>query len=178
MLIDSVPVPPTARVDGVKVLLGAGTALTVSVALAATAFEPPLVVVRPPTGMVLAYAPVAVAVTVTLMVQLPLAGMVPPARLTAVAVLLAVPTAQLVLAVPAVAVMAPGATGKVSVNAAPVRATVLLLATVMVNTLVPPAPMVDAANDLVMVGCANTVTGAVATGLTPRTVLTALVVLV
>jgi hypothetical protein len=67
MLIDSVPVPPTARVEGVKVLLGAGTALTVSVALAATAFEPPLVVVRPPTGMVLAYAPVAVAVTVTLM---------------------------------------------------------------------------------------------------------------
>jgi hypothetical protein len=107
--------------------------------------------------MVLAYAPVAVAVTVTLMVQLPLAGMVPPARLTAVAVLLAVPGVQVVVAVLAVAVMAPGATGKVSVNAAPVRATVLLLATVMVNTLVPPAPMVDAANDLVMVGCAKSV---------------------
>lgn len=104
------------------------------------------------------------------MVQLPFAGIVPPANLT-----LLLPTASAALAasvkvplhvLPAVVfarVIAPGVVGKVSVNVAAVSAAELLFAITICSVDAPVAGKIGLAkNDFVTVGGANTVMSAVA----------------
>ncbi len=90
--------------------------------------------------------------TVTCAVQLPLAGMVPPEKVSVVAAAdgLNVAPAQVVLAAGVPATCTPE--GNVSEKAAAVRATALVFVNVKVRTDVLPAAMVDRLKFLLMVG--------------------------
>lgn len=123
---------------------------TVRFALAALAGSP-LVLVTVPVLLVL--VPVLVEVTSAVMLQLPLAGMVPPLRLRdePPADALSVPP-QLLLVVSGEAIFRP--LGKLSLKAAPVSATVLGLVSVMVLVLVPFTPMVAGLKLVLTVGAA------------------------
>jgi hypothetical protein len=145
----SVEVPPTGMLAGVNDLATSGGAnVTVSELVAGVVFDPPLVVISPPAGMILSYVPPPLAVTVIVTVQLPVAGIVPPVRLTEVVVWVAVPP-QVVPAVPG-RVVKP--VGRLSLNVAPVRATGLGFDRVMVRSDVPPGAMVPGTNALATVG--------------------------
>ena len=85
----------------------------------------------------------------TVTVQLPVAGIVAPLTLTVPLVWIAVPGAQVVAAL-AACVVTPA--GKVSVNAAQVRATPFELLSVIVSVLVPFAAIVAGLNALATVG--------------------------
>ena len=136
-VIVSNDVPFTAMLDGENDFVTVSGGVTTSVALAAVALVP-AEVLSAPTAMVL--TDVKVAVTFTVTVQLPFAGMVPPESATFG------PFAAAVAAPPQV-VAADGelvfviVSGYVSVNAADVIATLVPLVSVMVNTLVPPGQL-------------------------------------
>ena len=66
------------------------TGLTFKTSLAAATFEPPLAVVKPPAAIEFVQEPAVTLVTVTVTVQLPLAGIVPPASATEVPLFAAV----------------------------------------------------------------------------------------
>jgi len=88
------------------------------------------------TVTLLSHPPEVMPFTSTCTVQLPLSGTVPPAKLNLLSLAVAVTTPPLqVVAVSGVA--SPPCRRKVSVNAAPVMATRLELAMVMVSLLVP-----------------------------------------
>ena len=70
-------VPPGAIRSGLNAFVTVGTALTTRSSVAALALSPRSVC-RSPAAMVLVWVPVVLEVTVAVMVQLPLAGMVPP----------------------------------------------------------------------------------------------------
>jgi len=86
-----------------------GGATTVSVAVASAAFERPWAVVSAPTGNVLVYDPAEAEVTLTVTVQLPFNGIVPPLRATVLppATAVTVPPAQVVAALGGVAFTSP-----------------------------------------------------------------------
>ena len=125
-------------------------AWTVRFALAELAVSP-LVVVTVPVRLDL--VPVLVEVTSAVMLQLPLAGMVPPLKLRDLppADALSVPP-QLLLVVSGEAIFSP--LGKLSLKAAPVSATLLGLVSVMVLVLVPFTPMVAGLKLVLTVGAA------------------------
>jgi hypothetical protein len=81
-------VPFKRKLAAPKDLTIVGTAtVTLKVAVAGVVFGPELVVVTPPAGIVFVTAgPGVVDVTLTVTTQLPLGGIVPPVRLTEVAV--------------------------------------------------------------------------------------------
>jgi len=108
--------PPAKIGSGENDLARLGGAATVSVSFAAVLFEPPEVV-NPPTGMVLTCAPTDEDVTATVTVQLPLAGMVPPLRLTLPAALEIIPLQE----PPGAAAVVTTPAGSVSVKAALVK---------------------------------------------------------
>ena len=147
--------PPAATVFGAKFLVAVGTpgAAVFSLAVAvkdggAFALVTALVV--------LSRGPALVAWTlVTVTVQLPLAGIVRPVadRLVVVG-RVAVPAEQVVATVAPVALTSPAGYG--SVKVAPVIATVLLLATVMVIVVVAPIATGLAPKVLVTVGATRT----------------------
>ncbi len=125
---------------GEKALATVRSVSTLKVALPAVVFEPALVVVSPPIGIVLANAPAADAVTFTVTVQEPEAGMVPPESAT-------LPPLAAAVTVPPVHVVAPAGvavfetfTGYISVNAAPVTAVAFAFVNVIVRTDVSPTP--------------------------------------
>ena len=161
---------PVGKIDaGENALATVGAASTVSVAFAATAFVPALAEVTSPAAIVLACAPMVALVTCTLTVQLPAAGIVPPASDTPVAVCEAVPPQV----VAAVAATGETLAGWVSVRATPVIAVAALaLASVKVSVETPPAPISAGAYDFETAGRATTVNVALAaTGLLPALVL-------
>jgi len=82
IVIVRVEVPPSAITSEENSLVTVGGETTVNVALVELELDNPCVVVRSPAAMVFSYAPPVDDVTVTVTVQLPLAGMVPPLRLT------------------------------------------------------------------------------------------------
>jgi hypothetical protein len=147
-VIVKVEFAPDGMVAGLNCFARVGGWKTVKVEVAGVAFEPPFVVVTPPAGMVLGYTPLAAEVTGTTTSQLPFAGIVAPAKLTLVAVWLAVPGTHVVVAAPAVVTPA----GKLSVNAVPVSGTALLLLTVMVSVEVPLMGIDAGLNCLATVG--------------------------
>ena len=97
-------------------------------------------------------------VTPTVTVHWPFAGMVPPVRDTEPGVCPATPAPQVVVA--GAAVVAKPA-GSESMNAAPVSATLLPLASVMIRLLVAFVATVEGVNDLLTVGRASTTSVAV-----------------
>ena len=97
--------------------------------------------------------------TVTVTVQLLFAAIVAPLTPTVVEVWLAVPAVHVVAAL-AACVVTPA--GKVSVNAAPVRATAFELPNVIVSVLVPPAAIVVGLKALTTVGGVSALTLSVA----------------
>src|SRR5206468_7928910 len=115
----------------------------------AVKFELALVDVTAPTAMLFAYDPAEAAVTVTVTVQLPDIGIVPPDSDT-------VPPPIVAVAVPPQVVEAVDEfvtpAGYVSVKAAPVIATELVLDSVIVRTEVPPATIGLVPKDLATSG--------------------------
>ena len=104
------------------------------------------VTVKPPTGMLLIFKPMLVPVTTAVTVQEPLAGIVPPESDTVDPLAALVPKH-----VPAGAnALSPD--GKVSINAAPVMATLVGLLKVMVSVAVPFSGIVAALNALLILG--------------------------
>lgn len=81
-VIVSVDVPPSAITSDENSLVTVGGAMTVNVALVEFEFDNSCVVVRSPTAMVFSCEPPVEDVTVTVIVQLPLAGIVPPLMFT------------------------------------------------------------------------------------------------
>src|SRR5712692_3733702 len=138
-------------------MVGAATTVSVAVLLCAPAVGV-WVVVTPEVWLLL--PPSVLLVTLKVTVQLPLAGIAMPVKLSAVApalrVLGVVPT-QVPPTTPPTALMFTS----VSVNAPPVRAEALLLVRVRVTTDVPPDGIVAGLSPLLMVGAANTVSVAV-----------------
>src|SRR6478672_9182243 len=152
----SVLTPPTAMGLGEKALamLGGAAAVRVSEPVFPV---PPLVEVTLP--VVLALAPLVVAVTATVTVQVPLAAMVPPEKLKEV-----FPAAGAKVGDPHPVVVAFGVAatcrpaGNESVKATPVRAVpVLGLVMVKVSVLTPPTAMGLGEKALAMLGGAATV---------------------
>lgn len=96
-VIVSTEVPLTAIAPGEKDFDAVGGDKTVSVAFAATAFEPELAD-KEPTEIEFAYAPAVAAVTLTVTVHVLLAGIVPPVYeiLFAPATAVTVPPTQIV----------------------------------------------------------------------------------
>src|SRR6478735_11095675 len=128
MVMLSTEALPTAPGFGANDLEIVGRAATVSVSLAASALLPALVVVSPPAAMVLASAPEAVAVTLTVTVHEPFAGITPPESAT-----LEPPFAAVTVPEQPAPPMAPAGVavftrfvGYVSVKAAPVTAVALV----------------------------------------------------
>jgi len=103
----SVEVPPRGMIPGEKAFAADGGGVMFRVALAGLTLLAPPETVSPPAGMVLTAEETAVTGTVT--VQVPLAGMVPPESPTKLPPLtpVAVPPAQVVEGVPAL-LMVPG----------------------------------------------------------------------
>src|SRR4029077_12324502 len=106
---------------------------------------PPLVVVIELAASVFVYAPAVVAVTFTVTTHEPAAGIVPPVTRMPTSPAPSAPPPESVSVPPQVfevvvskSVIAPGATGKVSVNASPVNAVPLGLVNVSVSEVVPP----------------------------------------
>lgn len=141
-----------------KVLVMEGGATTVSVAVLEVVPVPPSV---DDTAPVVLFSTAAVdPVTFTEMVQLPLAAMVPPERLTEEAPAVAVGVPPQVLLKPAgVATINPAGSG--SVKATPVKATAVFgFVMVKVRLVLPPSGMDAAPNALLIVAGAATVTEA------------------
>ena len=133
-------------------MVGAATTVRVAVLLAVPAGV--WVVVTP--EVVLLLPPRALLVTLKVTVQLPLAGIVMPVKLSDVWLAVnedGVVPAQVPPTAPATALMLTS----VSVNAPLVKAEALLLDRVRVTREVPPDGIVAGLNALVMVGAANTV---------------------
>jgi hypothetical protein len=152
----SVEVSPTLIGVGEKALLKFGGVPTVSVAVPVLPV-PPLVEVTLP--VVLTFAPAVVAVTLTVTVQVPLAAIVPPEKLTDV-----LPAAGAKVGAPQPEVEALGVAatcnpaGNVSVKATPVRELpVFELVMVKVSVLTPPTAIAFGENALAMLGGPMTV---------------------
>src|SRR5450631_634386 len=125
LTIDAGPVFVTAR---------SASGLTFSVALAATTLGP-MLVVRPPAGIVFTCAAPGVDdVTTTVTTHVPLAGTVPPVSVTLLAVKVATPPAHVVAG--ALKTVKPN--GKLSVTEVTVIAAPLLLPMVMVSVEFAP----------------------------------------
>ena len=156
--------PPKGIEVGANALLTTGALKTFSVAVAVKPV-PPLAEVTAP--VVLTNAPVVVPLTLTVKLQVVLAGMVAPLMemLVAAATGAKVPVAQLFVAPGAAATSSPA--GKVSVTPTPVSATVFaagfVIAMVKVETPLFRTTAVGA-NDLAMVGAATTAKVAVLLG--------------
>ena len=153
----SVLIPPTAIGFGENALamLGGATATTDKVSVPVLPV-PPLVEVTLPVVLTLALPVVAVTATVT--VQVPLAAMVPPEKLTEV-----LPAAGAKVGEPQPVVVAFGVAatsipaGNVSVKATPVRVVpVLEFVIVKVSVLTPPTAIGFGENALAMLGGATT----------------------
>src|SRR5436190_7938710 len=114
------------------------TAVTVSVALAAAALVPALVV-SAPAGMVFRYVPCVAAVTLTWNVQKLLAGTVPPVSVTLPAAPEITPPVHVVLVAGVPARTTPP--GNVSVTLATVIAAALGLSMRIVSVEMPPEAM-------------------------------------
>lgn len=129
------------------------TAVTVSVAFAAVALLPALVV-NAPIAIVFAYAPAVAAVTSIWTVQLPFAGTMPPVSVTLPGKCVTIPPAQVVdpFGVLARTKPAPGKVGKVSVTLVTEMGPTFGLMMVMVSVETPPEAIGFAANALLMVG--------------------------
>ena len=138
--IVSVDAPPMATTDGWNPLDDAGKGATVSVPDIGDELLPPFVVVIPPAGIVLVSTPAITPVTVTLIKQVPFAGIVPAERLKLLPFDAAttMPFAHVVVAAGAGALSNPA--GYVSTKAAPVTAKAFALFNVIVIRLVPPTP--------------------------------------
>jgi hypothetical protein len=152
---------PDAMVAGLNALAIVGTASAVTVRVAVLLAAPAVgvwVVVTP--EVVLGFPPTVLLVTLKITVQLLLAGIVIPEKLSAVApaasVFGAVPTQVPVTAPPCALMFA-----SVSVNAPPVSAEALPLASVKVTTEFPPDAIPTGLNALEMVAEDNTVSIAV-----------------
>src|ERR1035438_6517796 len=158
LLFDSVRVttelPPDAIEVGLNPLAIVGAANTVRVALLLAVPVGVCVVVTP--DVLLGWTPAVLLVTLNVTVQLLLAGIVIPVKLSAVAPALkeeGVVPAQVPPTAPPTALML----ASVSVNAPAVRAEALLLDRVSVTTELPPDAIEVGLNPLAMVGAANTV---------------------
>jgi hypothetical protein len=165
LMFDSVNVtaelPPDAIVAGLNALAMVGVASAVTVSVAVLLAAPAVgacVVVTP--EVVLGFPPTVLLVTVKITVQLPLAGIVIPVKLRAVA-----PAARLFGVVPTqVPVTAPPNAlmfTSVSLNAPPVSAELLPLASVNVTTEFPCDGIETGLNALAIVGEDSTVRVAV-----------------
>ena len=144
-----VEIPPDVMAAGIKDLRRTGETLEVTVNVAlAVAVLPPLLVSSAPTASVLIKTPAEFAVTFTVTVQAPLAGMDPPVN-----VMLDIPT---VAAPPQVVPTPPEMSkpmGNVSVSGAVSAAAVLfMLVNVMVRVETPPDVMAAGLKDLRSVG--------------------------
>src|SRR5438477_174327 len=141
---------------GAKDFAAATPPSTESDAFAAAVLAPAFVVVRPPAAMLLLYVPAVALVTLTVTVQLPDAGIVPPESATLLALLFAVTTPPQVVAPLAAAVFTRFA-GQVSVKAAPVIAAAFGFVSVIVSTLVSLVPIEPGVKDLATVSAFRTV---------------------
>lgn len=140
-----------------------GDASTVILALVAVPFDATAgpVMVKSPALMVFVLRPTVVPVTVAVTVQEPLAGIVPPDKVTVEPLAVVVPPQVLTaaeLSKPA---------GTLSVNAAPVIATAVGLLNVMVSVAVPFIGTVAILNALLMFGRATFKVALVPTELVP-----------
>jgi hypothetical protein len=147
--------PLGTMVLGLNALLIIGGATTVIDAEAVLPV-PPFVALTVP--LVLFFTPAVAPVTVTVIVQLPLDARLPPLKL--------IWFGDVVVSVPLhcdeVPVTTVNPAGSVSVNVTPVKAVVVFgLATVKLNTLVPPRGIVAALNDFEIDGGPTTVSVAV-----------------
>ena len=130
-------------------MLIVGTANTEMSSIAAVPLDDGPATVNPPTGMLLIFKPMLVPVAVAITVQEPLAGIVPPESDTVD------PLADLVPRHVPRGADALSPDGKVSMNAAPVMATLVGLLRVMVSVAVPFTGMVAALNALLILGRAT-----------------------
>lgn len=159
-----VDIPVFGKIGLVKKdLVTVGEARTLILALAAVPFVAAAgpVMDKPPTSMVLVLRPTVVPVTVAVTVHEPLAGMVPANKVTVDPLAVLVPTH-----------VPPGADaikpeGKLSINAAPVIATLVGLLNVMLSTALPFIGTVATLNALLIFGRATSKVALVLTALTP-----------
>ncbi len=153
-----VVVPPDTICVGENALAMVGGEADVTVRSAVLLTGPALGISVVVTPLVLfGLVPSVLLVTTTVTVQLPLAGMVTPLKVSAVCplvklLLLAPVQVPPAFCAPLIAIFA-----SVSVNVAPVSAVLLLLDSVKVIVLVPPGLIWLGANALAMVGRATTV---------------------
>jgi hypothetical protein len=156
--------PPDAIVAGLNALamVGVASAVTVRVAVLLAAPAAGVCVVVTPE-VVLGFPPTVLLVTLKITVQLPFAGIAIPVKLSAVApagrVFGVVPTQVPPTAPPSALMLT-----SVSVNAPPVSAEALLLASVKVTTEFPADAIVAGLNALAIVGALETVRVAVLLG--------------
>jgi hypothetical protein len=143
----NVEVPLSAIIVGLNALLIDGGASTVMLAVAVLPCGVSFEVTLP---LVLFFTPAVVPFTSTLIVHVPLADMAPPVKVSVVSVAAGVNVPpQVVLALGVAATSNPD--GSASVNATPVRATVVFgLVMVNVSVEVPPIGIVAALNDLLI----------------------------
>lgn len=156
-VIVNVLVPPATiwlfPLTPVKALVLVGkTFVTVIGAVAAAAFVPPCVVVNLPTGIVLVPLPTAVPTTVTVILQLPLAGIVPSVRVTERAPVETTPPAHDVVAPGIAAIETKEFVGalKSSSKVFTVKGSGEGLVIVIVRVLAPPKGIEFGANALAM----------------------------
>jgi hypothetical protein len=151
-VIVSVEGAPVEILEGENDLATVGGERTVKVPDPGATFDPPFAVVKAPAGIVFVYVPATAALTLTVTRQFPEAGIVPLKSDTVVPLAAAVtePPAQVVAPPGAAVVVTPA--GSVSVKDAPVNATALEFASVIVRTEELPSPTVLGANAFVTVG--------------------------
>src|SRR5207302_1002246 len=148
-------VPPSATVGAANDFAIVGGPMTVTVAVFDMAPAPDSV--EPIGPVVLFLTPAVAPVTVTLIVQLPLAASVPPVNVSVLPpAITRLPPHGVVVPLGAV-----NPAGSVSVNATPVSPTVFGFVSRKLMLTVPPNATVAAPNDLTIVGGATTVTVAV-----------------
>jgi hypothetical protein len=146
-------------------IVGGATAATVRVAVAVKPVPPSTEVTA---FVVLTFVPAVFPVTLTLKVQEPLAGIVPPLRikLPLPATAVNVPAPQLPVRPFGVEITTPA--GNVSLKPTPVNAVEAFgLVMVKLSVLVPPTAMLVGAKDLVIVGAAMPATVRVAVAVKP-----------
>jgi len=151
-----VEVPPTAIGSGAKFFAIEGALKTARVSFAVLPVPP---LVEDTFPVVLFFTPLVVAVTSTVTVQLPLAGIVPPAKVNVV-----LPAAGAKVGVPQLLVVTFGVAatskpaGKASVNATPVNAVpVFGFVIVKVSVEVPPTAIGSGAKFFAIDGALKTV---------------------
>ncbi len=138
--------------------------------VAATVFEPALVVVTAPIASVLVYVAAVLLVTLTVTVQEPLAGIVPPVSATVLPPFVAVTVPPVHVVAPAGVALLTRLAGYVSVNAAPVIGDAFEFDSVMVRTVVEPGAIEVGEKAFATVGCARTFNVAVAAAAAPALV--------